>query len=446
MRIELKYPERFGLVFEKITRQSLYHPILGITNDSRKIKKGDLYIALKGENFDGHEFLSCVDKAGASAALVSSYNNDINIQQIQVNNPLKILGDLGKEWRRQFNIPVIAITGSNGKTSTKELLIHILSINHNVHATEGNFNTSIGLPLTLLQLEDHHNVSILEIGASMVGEIEYLTSVAEPTHGLITNIAPAHLEGFGTIEKIAYEKGALFRALSNGISFINNADDEISKMNYPGEKITFGLTPDCDFPADIHQEEDGYLTLILDSHEIPTKSQNLSFIKNSIAVCAISVTLGADWKNIINQIQLFEHPPGRCEVKQFNDITIIDDTYNANLVSSLAALEYLKAFSGNGRKIFVFGDMFELGSSSIEQHQKVGEKCSELELDNVLTIGTHTIHTNNAINDSINHSHFENHDELINYLKNCIFPGDKILFKGSRGMGMEKVIDGVFST
>ena len=446
MRVQIKDPKDFKLVFEKVTGQKLDSSISGITNDSRQIKQGDLYIALKGKHYDGHDFLPSVLESGACVALVSSRNNNINMQQVKVANTLQTLGDIGKEWRSQFDIPVIAITGSNGKTSTKELLIHVLSINNSVHATEGNFNTSIGLPLTLLQLHKHHDVSIIEIGASKVGEIEYLTSIAKPTHGLITNIAPAHLEGFGSIENIAFEKSSLFRALSNGISFINNSDEVISKMDYPGDKITFGFNPDCDFPADIHQEDNGDLTLTMDSYEIPTKSQNLSFLKNSIAVCAISVTLGTKWQNVAKQIQSFDPPPGRCNVKKINNITVIDDTYNANLVSSLAALDYLKAFSGNGRKIFVFGDMFELGSSSEKQHQKIGEKCLELELDIVLTIGDHTIHTKNAIKNRINHFHFKNHDELINHLKNCIYPGDKILFKGSRSMKMETVIDGVFST
>ncbi|MBT6866681.1 MAG: UDP-N-acetylmuramoyl-tripeptide--D-alanyl-D-alanine ligase, partial [Candidatus Marinimicrobia bacterium] len=344
----------------------------------------------------------------------------------------------------QFNIPVIGITGSNGKTSTKDLLVHVLQSSYDVHATQGNFNTTIGLPLTLLQLNDEHTVSILEMGASIPGEIEVLCEIAEPTHGIITNIAPAHLEGFGSIETIAREKEALFRSLGKGISFVNQADNRIVGMDIEGESITFGLTPDCDFPADIHQEEDGSLTLILDAHDIPTESQNLSFIKNIIAVSAIAVTLGVEWKNVINQIQSFSPPTGRCQVKQYNDVTVIDDTYNANLISSLAALDYLKAFSGNGRRIFVFGDMFELGPTSTDQHRQIGEKCTELGLDGVFTLGENTIHTDSAINNGIQHEHFENKNELIDSLKKLIHSGDKILFKGSRGMAMEKVIQGVF--
>ena len=239
------------------------------------------------------------------------------------------------KWRQNFDIPIIAITGSNGKTSSKDLLVHILSENFEVHATKGNFNTTIGLCFTLFGLQPHHDLAIVEIGASMPGEIKNLCSIALPTHGLITNIAPAHLEGFGSIENIAKEKGDLFRALNDGISFVNMADDHISKIDIKGEKISFGLTPDCNFPADIFQEKDGTLTLILNTHEIKTNSHNFSFLKNCIAASAIAITLGVKAETLNNQLRSFTPPKGRCFVSQKNNITIIDDTYNANLTSSL---------------------------------------------------------------------------------------------------------------
>lgn len=445
MRIEIKNPERFSMVFESVTGQKLHHPVLGITTDSREVQDGDLYIALKGERVDGHTFLDSVEDSNAAGALVSQGNPNLNLQQILVDDPQTMIGKIANAWRRQFDIPLIGITGSNGKTSTKDLLAHVLSNTYNVHATEGNFNTTVGLPLTLLQLDYENSISIIEMGASSTGEIGALCKIAEPTHGMITNIAPAHLEGFGSIETIAHEKRALFQALENGIAFVNMADDRVAKMEISGESVTFGLTPDCDFPADIHQENDGSLTLILDAHEIPTGSQNLSFIKNSIAVTAMAITLDVDWKDVIERIQSFSPPSGRCQVKQFEDVTVIDDTYNANLISSLAALDYLKAFAGNGRRIFVFGDMFELGPTSHEQHRQVGEKCTELELDGVFTLGENTVYTDSVINSGIDHQHFESHDAMIDSLKEMVHSGDKILFKGSRGMAMEKVIKGVFT-
>lgn len=444
MRINIKNTEIFSTVFESVTGQNLHKPITGITTDSRNIHEGDLYIALCGKKIDGHLFLNDVNRNGASAALVNKTQKNIELQQIEVLNPITEIGKIANAYRKNFDIPVIGITGSNGKTSTKELLSHVLSNDFNVHATNGNFNTKIGLSLTLLQLDKIHTISILEMGASLPGEIESLCQIAEPTHGLITNIAPAHLKGFGSMKNIAREKGALFRYLKNGTSFVNKTDEYLTNLPVQGKTITFGLTPDCDFPADIFQEKNGTLTLILDAKEIPTHSHNLSFLKNSIAASTIAVALGVGWNNIIKQLQSFSPPPGRCTVEQINNITIIDDTYNANMTSSIAALDYLKAFSGDGRKIFVFGDMLELGNSSTEQHRKVGEKCNELSLDVVLTFGENTIHTNSAIQNGINHVHFNSKKKLIKSLKKMITPGDKILFKGSRGMSMESIISGVF--
>ena len=445
MRINIENSEMFTTILESTIKSKIYHPITGLTNDSRQIKKGDLYIAMHGQYNDGHDFLEEVNKKGAAAALVQEPKHDIDFQQLHVSNTMITLKKLATKWRKNFDIPIIAITGSNGKTSSKELLLHILSDDLLVHATKGNFNTAIGLCFTIFGLRSHHDLAIFELGASMPGEIKNLCRIASPTHGLITNIAPAHLEGFGSIKKIAQEKGKLFQSLFDGISFINMTDDYISKMNIKGEKITFGLTPDCDFPADIYQEKDGTLTLILDTHEIKTNSHNFSFLKNCIAVSAIAITLGINAKSLNKRLKSFSPPRGRCFVSKINDVTIIDDTYNANLTSSLAALEYLNAFSNNGRRIFVFGDMLELGDASEEQHAEIGVKCSSLEIDIVYTIGEKTIFTDININDKILHKHFQSTELLIKTLKKIIKKNDKVLFKGSRSMKMEKIIEKVFN-
>ena len=446
MRATINHPELFAAVFESITKSKLHRPVTGLSTDSREINEGDLYIAINGEKVNGHQFLNEVRQSGAVSALVCDVDKKIDIQQIKVNNTLKAISEIANKWRMKFDIPVIGITGSNGKTSTKELLSHVLSSKFKVHATEGNFNTKIGLPLTLLGMKKNHDISILEMGASVPGEIETLCLLAKPTHGIITNIAPAHLEGFGSIETIAYEKGALFRSLNKGISFVNKADELVSKIQFSGKRITYGLSPDCDFPVDICHEDDGSLTLVIDSYVIPTSSHNLSFIKNCVAVSAISMSLGVELQDLRSRIQTFSAPEGRCFVKQIKDITVIDDTYNANLTSSLAALDYLSAFSGDGRKIFVFGDMYELGPTSDKQHQKIGERCLELNLDGVFTIGEHTKHTNSIINDYMMSKHFMNKKDLIDSLQRIIESGDKVLFKGSRGMEMDKIIEEVFYT
>ena len=444
MRVAIKRPGHFTEIVESCLGQTFKLPIEGVATDNRECLPGDLYIAIKGERTDGHSFLSSVKKSGAVAALVEFPDSTIDLQQIKVEDPQSMIGEIAREWRKQFDIPIIGITGSNGKTSTKELLFHVLSNKYDVHATEGNFNTSIGLPLTLFLLDKTNTISILEMGANQAGDIEYLCNIANPTHGLITNIAPAHLSGFGTIDAIAKTKGALFQALEDGISFVNYADEHIANIKVPGIKVTYGLNADCDFPADIHHENDGSLTLTIDTHEIRTESQNLSFAKNTLAVAAIAITLGISWTDLQKKILSFSPLPGRCQVKQYNSITVIDDTYNANLESSLAALDYLNAFSGNGRKIFVFGDMYELGKSSQEQHEKVGNKCSEYGLDAVYTIGEESIITNSVLQNIPINAHFRIPDELITTLKDNLQTGDKVLFKGSRGMKMERIIEGVF--
>ena len=446
VRISINNSEKLSKIIENITGVRLTSPITGITTDSRDCKSGDLYIALLGDRTNGHHYLQNVDKMNASAALISEQNSNqkLSLHQIIVEDTRKTLGLIANKWRNIFNIPVIAITGSNGKTSTKELLYHVLKAKYNVHATEGNYNTSIGLPLSLLEINKNHDISIIEMGANQPGDIKYLCEIAEPTHGLITNISSSHLEGFQSIENIVETKGALFHYLENGISFINYADERVKSINNRGDKVTYGLNAECDFPADIHHDNNGSILLTIDAQEIKTKSKNLSFVKNIIAVSAVSVTLEIEWELLQERILTFKPPKGRCKVLTYNSITIIDDTYNANLESCVAAIDYLMAFTGSGRKILVLGDMLELGVASIQQHEKLGSKCSEANLDAVFTIGKETMSTQSAINGIPINLHYHNSDDLISSLKSQLKDNDKVLFKGSRGMKMEKIISGVF--
>jgi len=446
VRISINNSEKLSKIIENITGVRLTSPITGITTDSRDCKSGDLYIALLGDRTNGHHYLQNVDKMNASAALISEQNSNqkLSLHQIIVEDTRKTLGLIANKWRNIFNIPVIAITGSNGKTSTKELLYHVLKAKYNVHATEGNYNTSIGLPLSLLEINKNHDISIIEMGANQPGDIKYLCEIAEPTHGLITNISSSHLEGFQSIENIVETKGALFHYLENGISFINYADERVKSINNRGDKVTYGLNAECDFPADIHHDNNGSILLTIDAQEIKTKSKNLSFVKNIIAVSAVSVTLEIEWELLQERILTFKPPRGRCKVLTYNSITIIDDTYNANLESCVAAIDYLMAFTGSGRKILVLGDMLELGVASTQQHEKLGSKCSEANLDAVFTIGKETKSTQSVINGIPINLHYHNSDDLISSLKSQLKDNDKVLFKGSRGMKMEKIISGVF--
>ena len=445
MRINLPHPNEFAKIWEEVTGVALNKTVRGIVTDSREVRPGDLYIAISGDRVDGHTFIKDVFEKGAVCALVNSEIENADEQLIKVNNSVSTIGKVAKAWRNQFDIPVMGITGSNGKTSTKELLKHMLSAQFNIHATEGNFNTSIGLPLTLLRLTKENTMSILEMGANQPGDIAQLCEIAQPTHGVITNIAPAHLEGFGTIEAVAKTKGELFACLSKGVSFINAADYRVGALEILGDSISFGLTPECDYPADIHPAKAGTITLTVAAEAIPTHSVNLTFAKNVIACVAISRTLGLSWGEIRENVASFQPPKGRCEVKNNGMITIIDDTYNANLESTVAAIDYLKAFSGNGQRIFVFGDMFELGDLSQDQHRRVGEKCNEAELSAVFTIGEETVTTDAIITYSELHKHFDNKDDLLISLKSIVKDGDKVLVKGSRGMKMETIVEAMLA-
>ena len=441
MRIDLPNPDKFKHIFDMTLDEPLSEKVNGISTDSRDIKEGDLYLAISGEKVDGHSFLEEVFAKGASTALVNKSCDNFKGKLIKVDDPVYAIGKIAKTWRDQFQIPVIGITGSNGKTSTKELLKYILSAKYDIHATEGNYNTSIGLPLTLLRLTEYHGVSILEMGANQPGDIEKLCKIAYPTHGLITNIAPAHLEGFGDIQTVANTKGELFKFLSNGLSFINAADNRVNDLETYGDTITFGLTSNCDYPTDLHHNNDGSIILTIDAEEIKTNSINLSFAKNVIACSTIASELGLSWEAIKDRILTSQPPKGRCEIKTNGQITVIDDTYNANVDSTIAAIDYLKAFSGNGKRIFVFGDMLELGASSEDQHRIIGKKCQKEELSVVFTIGNETIVAHEEINNSILHKHFEQKESLLSNLNEIISEGDKILVKGSRGMRMEEIVE-----
>tara|TARA_Y100001970_G_scaffold109518_1_gene136791 strand:- start:166 stop:1512 length:1347 start_codon:yes stop_codon:yes gene_type:complete len=446
MRVDIKNSNRLAETIKILTGESLDIPITGITTDSRNCKPGDLYIALNGIRSDGHQYINEVQKKNASAALVSelSVNEELKMKQILVKDTRIALGLIANIWRNTFDIPVIAITGSNGKTSTKELLSHVLNNKYNVHATQGNYNTSIGLPLSLLEINKYHDISIIEMGANQPGDIQYLCDIANPTHGLITNISSAHLEGFHSVENILETKVALFNYLDKGIAYVNYADERLRSIKIKGEKISYGLNAECDFPADIHHDDDGSIVLTIDSKEIKTKSKNLSFAKNIIAVSAVSTTLGLEWDFLQEKILTFKPPGGRCRILNYKSVTIIDDTYNANLESCLAAIEYLMAFAGDGRKIVVLGDMMELGDASKDQHEKLGFKCSNVGLDAVFTIGHEMKYAQSVINGVSLNVHYDERKDLISHLRTELKDNDKILFKGSRGMKMENILSGVF--
>jgi len=446
MRISLPEPKRFSKIFKSITKISPVNTFTGISTDSRKCMKGDLYMAIKGEKVDGNQFIKDAQIAGAVAALTTKSDETVDdIQQVVVNDTVKTIGEIANTWRKQFNIPIIGITGSNGKTTTKELIKHILDSNYKVHATKGNFNTSIGVPLTLLQLQGKHNISIIELGANQPGDIKTLCNIVEPTDGLITNIAPAHLEGFITIENIAKEKSELFAHLDNGTAFVNKSDELISTLIIPQKSISYGFNTESNLVADYRLNSDGNIILSINGNEIITNSISKVFAKNILAASAVAISFKVDWTTIQEKVLSFVPAYGRGVVRKYDNITVIDDTYNANYVSTLAAIEHLAQYQTTGRRIFVFGEMAELGNSSEEYHKKIGEKCVESNLDAVFTEGVNAFITDNVLDSIKFHKHFKNKEQLSKELINFMQDDDIILFKGSRSMEMEKIIKNVLN-
>lgn len=384
--------------------------------------------------------------------------------QIVIDNPTHALGRVAEYWRNHFDIPVIGITGSNGKTTTKDLIAHFLSDSYSVHKTTGNFNTSIGLPLMIFTLTDSHTVSILEMGANQPGDIETLCSLALPTHGLITNIVPAHLEGFGSIDAITREKGRLFQAVFEGTTFINQSDGRVSALSHGSQTVTYGFssfenipTPShnawsfvrpeaVDFSCQLNRMESGQIQLIVNGHEFNTGSPDVALAKNLLAAISVAITMKIDWVSIASRIATFQPVKGRCVVKQINGMNIIDDTYNANLTSTLSALDVLIHIVNAKRRFFVFGDMFELGSESKADHVTVGNHCNTLSLDGVFTVGKATIDTDAVLREDLFHRHFDSKVDLADLLVETLKPGDAVLFKGSRGMAMETVMNQVLGT
>jgi len=446
VRISLPKPKQFAQIFSKVTNTALTSTVTGICTDSRECLQGDLFIAISGAKVDGNSFIAKARDAGAVAALTSNQNNSIEkIQQIFVENTIVAIGQVANLWRKQFNIQIIGITGSNGKTTTKELLKHFLSTQYTVHATRGNFNTSIGVPLSLLLIEKNDDLSIIEMGANQPGDIKTLCEIAEPTHGLITNIAPAHLEGFGTIKNVAMEKTELFKYLSNGTIFKNLSDKIIEQFSSSSTTITYGFDIHSDYAATIQRENNGNIKLIINDYELDTKSTNPIFAKNILAAAAVANTFNINWKYMQEQVNTFSPAFGRGIISKYGNITVIDDSYNANYSSTLAAIEHLATYPNIGKKIFVFGDMAELGEQAEKYHTKIGEKCIEYNLDAIFTIGSLTKFTDSVFDSDIFHKHFDSEKILINELSEFINSEQStILFKGSRNMQMEKIIKEVF--
>ena len=424
----------------------------GVSTDTRNITAGNLFVALVGERFDGNEFAAQAASNGATGLLVSkTVIVPDNITVIKVTNTLTALQAIARFHRERYSIPVIAVTGSNGKTTTKDMLAAVLSSRFNVLKTEANFNNEIGLPLTLLKLEATHEAAVVEMGMRAIGEIRELTQIALPTVGVVTNVGETHMEILGSIENIAAAKAELVEAIGHDDLVILNADDpHVQKMQHKahGRVVFYGLGPKAFVRAEnITSSDNGELTTTFDcrsargSFPVVLQAVGIHNVYNALAAIAAGWELGLTPGEIQKGISSFTPGAMRFEIKKFGDFTVINDVYNASPLSMAAALTTLGNIT-KGRKIAVLGDMLELGDTAIEAHRNVGRQAAEQGVDTILTVGELAIHIAAAAGElGVTAQSFNDHKSAIAALRNLMKPGDYILLKGSRGMKMETMLE-----
>lgn len=418
--------------------------VTGIATDSRLIKPGNLFIAITGDNFDGHDFIKDVEQQGAVAAVVSRAVTGVRMPQFLVADPLMALARIAAAHRQEMNCPVIALTGSNGKTTVKEMIAAILPSPS--HATQGNLNNHIGAPLSVLALDKQHRYAVFELGANHPGEIAHTVAVVRPDVALINNIAPAHVEGFGSIDGVARAKGELYQGLNSGSVAVVNDDDAYAHFwdDILSDKkiIRFSALHSADvYAQDVNMNAQGcgIFSLITPNGraDIALQVPGLHNVRNALAAAACCYAVGISSNDIEKGLNGFHGVKGRMTILSGkNQATIIDDTYNANLRSVLAGLEVLAARAGE--KIFVFGDMGELGDWALQHHQEVGLAARRLGINQLLTCGSYSEHTSTAFGSG--GMHFTSKDDLVGFLNNELNESTTVLVKGSRSSAMEKIV------
>ncbi len=435
----------------------------GISTDSRTVGEGELFVALKGPRFDGHHYALEALRKKAGGVLVEKervgdirWNGYRSRAVIAVDDTLAALGDMARDWRRKYNTPLVALTGSNGKTTTKEMMAACLETTFPVLKTKGNLNNLIGVPLTLLTLTEMERVVVLEMGMNVPGEIRRLTKIADPDVGLITNIQSVHLEGMGSLERLKEEKGELFRGMRrDGTLLVNQDDRRVVALaeDYPGQKITFGVERPADVMAKeirIHGAEGTSFTLILEGEamEVHLRLLGRHFVPNALSAIAIACLFGVEVPRAKEALENFQPFSMRMEVIPLKGgETLINDAYNANPYSMGVALETLAEAKGMGRAIAVLGDMLELGRLTKEAHEQIGKRVSELSIDFLIAMG---VEAPVVVESAIRHGLpaekariMESHSEAISLLRRMIQNGDWILIKGSRKMGIEEIVEGL---
>ncbi|MGF1480109.1 MAG: UDP-N-acetylmuramoyl-tripeptide--D-alanyl-D-alanine ligase [Cyanophyceae cyanobacterium] len=411
----------------------------GLSTDTRTLNRNEIFVALRGEQFDGHNFIETALERGAIAFIVERLGT-VPAPQFQVEDTLAAYQKIARWWRDRREIPVIAVTGSVGKTTTKELIAAVLSLDGQVLKTEANYNNEIGVPKTLLELEPQHDYAVIEMAMRARGEIALLTQIARPTIGVITNVGTAHIGRLGSRAAIAAAKCELLARMSpSGVAILNAEDRRLidtAAAVWQGRTITYGLE---------HGEVRGELiaadTLRVGDLKLPLPLPGRHNALNTLAAVAVASALGFDLTALQNGLTV-NLPKGRARRYQLpNDILILDETYNAGLESMLAALHLLKETPGT-RRIAVLGTMKELGDYAVPLHQQVGATVGQLGIEQLLVLidepATEAIAQGAA---GVATQCFTTHDELTYYLSSLVQAGDRILFKASNSVGLSRVVE-----
>lgn len=421
--------------------------VMSVDTDSRRIQPQQLFVALKGERFDGNQFAQDALKLGAAAVMISDESQTAR-PAVLVNDTRLALGKLANAWRKTLATPIAAITGSNGKTTTKEMLHAILVAatedSAAVHATQGNLNNDIGMPLTLLNARPNHRYIVLEMGMNHLGEIAYLSNIAQPTVAVIVNAGTAHIGELGSRENIAKAKGEIYEGLNDSGIAIINVDDVFASywhsLNPTRKIVTFALNNEADVTATYTEEAHAsniHLTTPNGKVSFTLPIAGVHNVYNALAASAVAVALGVQNQAIASGLGQFGGVHGRLEYKQgLNGAVLIDDTYNANPDSMKAAIQVLSRL--NTSRILVMGDMGELGSDAAAMHASMGTYAREHHIDYVFTLGEQSQHANQAFGEHA--QHFTEVETLANAIKPLMGKGVTVLIKGSRFMRMERVV------
>lgn len=414
----------------------LYSQKYIVTTDSRKIEPGCVFVALKGEHFDGNDFAYQVANDNIAACVIADRKDLPQHERLFiVDDSLLTLQELANLHRKKCNTPIIGITGTNGKTTTKELVAAVLSQKYNIIYTQGNFNNHLGVPLTLLQIKPDTEIAVVEMGANHPKEIELLCSIAQPNFGIITNIGKAHIEGFGSFEGVVKTKNELYDFLrnNNGKVFVNNDNQLLKDLAHDLTTVKYGKDGDADYHASI-VSSNPYLSINWNGYEINTKLVGDYNFENVMAAITVGCCFNIEQDLIIKALEDYSPTNNRSQFIKSDKNEIVMDAYNANPVSMSHSIRNFRNISGDNH-LLILGDMKELGEESSKEHQEILNLIKQLCFNNVILVGSEFSKVNNDF------TSFLNVEELITYISRNEISGKKILIKGSHSIHLEKTVN-----